>query len=367
MHPLLKRLLITAACAASFLPPALAATPAPTLNEAGIEEVVATVMREQSIPGMAVGVLHEGKLIYAKGFGKANLEWNLPVTPDTVFMIGSISKPMLAVGINLLAERGKLGLDDLVSKHIPGTPASWQGITLRHLLNHTSGIRRESPAFDGDKARPDIELITATFPAPLDFPTGSKLQYCNICYFTLAEVITRVSGESWRTFMTREVFAPAGMSVTRTTSNVDLIPQRAGSYALKDGQQINVPEWAAVRPSGAFASSLNDMAKWEAALFTNKILKAPTLAAMAEPAKLADGKPAPYGMQGAGYGLGWAVSQFQGQRRVAHGGSLAGFRSVHARYPDSGMAIVVLTNGAGARTEAIESLLAKQVLATLQR
>ena len=320
-------------------------------------------MREQSIPGMAVGVLHEGKLIYAKGFGNASLEWNLPVTPDTVFMIGSISKPMLAVGINLLAERGKLGLDDPVSKHIPGTPASWQGITLRHLLNHSSGIRRESPAFDGDKAKPDMELISATFASPLDFPTGSKTQYCNVCYLTLAEVITRVSGESWRTFMAREVFALAGMSATRTTSNVDLIPQRAGSYVLKDGQQVNVPEWTALRPSGAFVSSLNDMAKWEAALYGNRILKAETLAAMAQPGRLADGSVAPFGGPGGGYGLGWVTGQFQGQRRVAHGGSLAGSRSMHARYPDSGLAIVLLTNGAGARTDQIEALLARQVLA----
>ncbi len=363
MHVSLKRLLIAAAPALALLAPAWAATPAPKLNEAGIEEVVSTVMREQSIPGMAVGVLREGRLIYAKGFGKASLEWNQPVTPDTVFMIGSISKPMLSVGINLLAERGKLSLEDPVSRHIPGTPASWQGITLRHLLTHTSGIRRESPAFDGDKPRPDIELITATFAVPLDFPTGSKSQYCNICYFTLAEVISRVSGEPWRSFMAREVFAPAGMTVTRTTSNVDLIPQRAGSYLLKDGQQLNVPEWAALRPSGAFASSLNDMARWEAALYTNKILKAETLAAMARPGLLADGKPAPFGTAGAGYGLGWVLSQFQGQRRVAHGGSLAGFRSMHARYPDSGTAIIVLTNGAGARTEQIETLLAQQVLA----
>lgn len=363
MPLLLKRLLIAATSVSCLLAPALAATPAPTLNEPAIEEIVATTMHEQSIPGIAVGVLHEGKLVYAKGFGKANLEWNLPVTPDTIFMIGSISKPMLSVGINLLAERGKLGLDDPVSKHIPGTPASWQGITLRHLLNHTSGIRRESPAFDGDKARPDIELISATFASPLDFPTGSKSQYCNVCYFTLAEVITRVSGESWRTFMAREVFAPAGMSATRTTSNVDLIPQRASSYEFKDGRMLNVPEWAAVRPSGAFVSSLNDMAKWEAALFANKILKAETLAAMAQPGLLSDGKVAQFGAPGAGYGLGWATSQFQGQRRVAHGGSLAGFRSIHARYPESGLAIILLTNGAGARTDRIEALIAAKVLA----
>ncbi len=333
----------------------------PVINAAALDQLIADEMREKNIPGLALAITHNGKPLYVRGYGKANLEHDLPVTADSIFMVGSISKPMLAVGIMLLAEQGKLLLDDPVSKHIPGTPESWRGITLRHLLNHTSGIRRESPAFDGDKVVPDIDLITATFASPLDFPTGSKSQYCNICYFTLAEIIARTSGQPWPQFMASRVFAPAGMSVTRTTSPTALLPRRAASYSWRDGAYSNVREFAALRPSGAFISSINDMVKWEAALFENRILPATALAAMAVPGKLNDGSVAPFRGPGTGYGLGWAVDTVDGQTRVSHGGALAGFRSEHARYPQSGLAIILLTNASGARPDQIERKVAKLV------
>ncbi len=331
----------------------------PVIDAAAMEQLIAAEMREKNIPGLALAIVHNGKPLLVRGFGKANLEHDLPVTADSIFMVGSISKPMLAVGVMLLGEQGKLSLDDPVSKHIPGTPETWRGITLKHLLNHTSGIRRESPAFDGDKAVPDIDLINATFASPLDFPTGTKSQYCNICYFTLAEIITRVSGQPWPQFMASRVFAPAGMSVTRTTTTSTLISRRAASYSWRDGTYTNVREYVALRPSGAFISSINDMVKWEAALYENRILPATALAAMAVPGKLNDGSVAPFRGPGTGYGLGWAVDTVEGQTRVSHGGALAGFRAEHARYPQSGLAIVVLTNAAGGRPDQIERKVAK--------
>lgn len=338
-----------------------AAPAPPVIDAAAIEQLIDAEMREKNIPGLALAIVHNGKPLLVRGFGKANLEHDLPVTADSIFMVGSISKPMLAVGVMLLAEQGKLSLDDPVSKHIPGTPDTWRGITLKHLLNHTSGIRRESPAFDGDKSTPDIDLITATFASPLDFPTGTKSQYCNICYFTLAEIITRVSGQPWPQFMASRVFAPAGMSVTRTTSTSTLIPRRAASYSWRDGTYTNVREFVALRPSGAFISSINDMVKWEAALFENRLLPATALAAMAVPGKLNDGSVAPFRGPGSGYGLGWAVDTVEGQTRVSHGGALAGFRSEHARYPQSGLAIIVLTNASGGRPDQIERKVVKLV------
>jgi D-alanyl-D-alanine carboxypeptidase len=335
------------------------AVPAPVIDIVALEQLIAAEMREKNIPGLALAITQNGKPLFVRGFGKANLEQDLPVTADSVFMVGSISKPMLAVGVMLLAEQGKLSLDDAVSKHVPGTPESWRGITLRHLLNHTSGIRRESPAFDGDKAVPDIDLITATFASPLDFPTGTKSQYCNICYFTLAEIIGRVSGQPWPQFMASRVFAPAGMSATRTTSPTALVPRRAASYAWREGAHTNIREYVALRPSGAFISSINDMVKWEAALYGNSILPATALAAMAVPGKLNDGSVAQFRGPGSGYGLGWAIDTIDGQTRVSHGGSLAGFRSEHARYPQSGVAIILLTNVGNARPDQIERKVAK--------
>jgi D-alanyl-D-alanine carboxypeptidase len=328
----------------------------PTIDVAEIDKIVAKHMREKSIPGVALAVVHKGKALYVKGLGKVNLEHDIAATSESVFLIGSVSKPIIAMGITLLAQQGKLSVDDLVSKHIPDTPATWREITLRHLLNHTAGLVRESPAFDGNKVVPDIDLIKATFPLPLDFPTGSKFQYCNICYFTLAEIITRVSGQAWPTFMTKHFFTPAGMSATRASSVTSLITNRVASYSVKDGVYTIEREYAALRPSGAFASTINDLVKLENSLYQHQVLTAENLTRMQQPAKLNDGNNALFNDQpNTGYGLGWALATFNGQLRVWHGGSLAGFRAVYRRYPESGVAIIVLTNLATARPNEIES------------
>jgi D-alanyl-D-alanine carboxypeptidase len=338
-----------------------AATIAPIFSEAAIDHLMAEKMREQFIPGATLAIVHRGKVIYVKAYGKANLEHDLPMTTDSVLMVGSVSKPMLAVAIARLHEQGKLKFDDPIANYIPDTPKAWGEVTLRHLLNHTSGIVRESPAFDGNKIAADIDLIKATFALPLDFPTGTKSQYCNICYFALAEVITRVSGKPWPEFMAEQIFVPAGMSATRTASPTALIPRRATSYNSKNGVYVNEREYAALRPSGAFISSINDLVKWEAALFNNRLISAETLNSMAIPAKLKNGSIIPFSGPSTGYGLGWATSHFDGEPRISHGGALAGFRSIYARYPDRGVAIVLLTNSATANLQNVEPLIAKIV------
>jgi D-alanyl-D-alanine carboxypeptidase len=347
---------------ATAKPTATVAT-APIFSQEAIDAVITEKMREQMIPGAALAIVYRGKAIYVKAYGKANLENDSLVTPDSVFMLASVSKPMLAVGIARLGEQGKLKLDDPIANYIPDTPMAWREVTLRHLLNHTSGIVRESPAFDGNKIVADIDLIKAAFPLPLDFPTGTKSQYCNICYFTLAEVITRVSGKSWPEFMAEQIFVPAGMSATRTASPTALIPRRATSYNSKNGVYVNEREYAALRPSGAFISSINDLVKWETALFNNSLISAETLNSMAIPAKLKNGSIIPFGepSNAAGYGLGWVISSAEGQSRVAHGGVLAGFRTLYARYPESGITIILLTNAATAKPTSIEPLIAKIV------
>lgn len=328
---------------------------------AAIDAVIIEKMREQMIPGAALAIVHRGKASYIKAYGKANLENDLPVTPDSLFMLASVSKPMLALGIALLSEQGKLKFDDPIANYIADTPKAWREVTLRHLLNHTSGIVRESPAFDGNKNVADIDLIKASFALPLDFPTGTKSQYCNICYFALAEVITRVSGKPWPQFMAEQIFATAGMSATRAASPTALIPRRVASYTSKNGVYVNEREYAALRPSGAFWSSINDLAKWEAALFNNRLISADTLNSMAIPAMLKDGSIIPFGepSNATGYGLGWAISSVEGQSRVSHGGVLAGFRTLYARYPESGITIILLTNAATAKPASIEPLIAK--------
>jgi D-alanyl-D-alanine carboxypeptidase len=343
---------------------ALEKSAAPVINIAAIEKIMADEMQSKKIPGAALAIVHNGNTLYAKGFGRANLEHDVPVTPDSVFLIASVSKPILAMGVMLLAQQGKLNIDDPLSKYLTDTPESWRDITLRHLMNHTAGLVRESPAFDGNKAVPNIDLIRATYPLPLDFPTGTKIRYCNICYFTLAEVISRVSGEPWPTFMEKNIFSPAGLRATRTSSTSDVIANRAASYSVRNGVYSIEREYIPVRPSGAFASSLNDIVRLEKMLVQKQLLNADTIARMQQPATLKDGSKAPFdSVTGAGYGLGWVVSNMDGQLRVGHGGSLAGFRTLYQRYPERGVAIIVLTNLSTARPNDIEAAVAKVVFA----
>lgn len=344
---------------APFAPFAPAATAAPALDTDAIDVLVAREMATNQVPGLALAIVHKGELRYAKGYGLADVENQVPVTPDSVFAIASVSKPLLALAVAHLVEQGKLSWSDPVAKHLPGTPESWRAITLAHLGNHTSGITRESPAFDGEKRQPDAELVTATYPLPLRFPTGSAMEYCNVCYFALAEVVSRTSGMPWPAYVEQALFKPAGMQHTRTTSVSDLVPRRVASYQLENGRLSNAREYVALRPSGAFLSTVNDLARFEAALQADRIVSAAMRRFMETPSLLNDGKPGTMNPAALGYGLGWEISEVDGRRRVVHGGSLAGFRTIYARYPDQGWAVIILANGSGAKRIALEAAIAR--------
>ncbi|MBL8518321.1 MAG: beta-lactamase family protein [Betaproteobacteria bacterium] len=359
LHSILVVALATATALSSMPARADSRAASPPLDTAAIDQTVSRLMAEQNVPGLALAVVYKGELRYAKGYGKANIEHDITATPDTVFAIASVSKPLIALGVAKLVEQGKLGWSDPISKHLPGTPDTWRAVTLAHLANHTSGIVRESPAFEGDKIKSDFEVVAAAYPVPLAFPTGSKMQYCNVCYFALAEVITRTAGEPWPRFMEREVFQPSGAKDTRPTSVRDLVPRRAASYEWKDGKHHNVREYVALRPSGAFLSTVNDLARIEAALTAGRLVKPDALKHAETPARLNDGSVGKMNPNSLGYGIGWEISEQDGRRRVAHGGSLAGFRTMYARYPDEGWAVILLTNGGGARPNALEGAVTK--------
>ena len=194
------------------------------------DRFIAAEMSRAHIPGIALAVVRGGKLIKAQGYGFADLEHDIAVTPQTVFKIGSVSKQFLATGIMLLVQEGRVALDDPVAKYFAGAPDSWRGITLRHFLTHTSGVLREGPAFEAMKVQPDSIVIGSSFTRQLEFTTGSKYQYCNVCYFALAEIIARVSGKPWDEFLADRVFRPMGMTSTRTTTTTALVRNRARGY-----------------------------------------------------------------------------------------------------------------------------------------
>ena len=227
-----------------------------------------------------------------------------------------------------------------------------RGITLRHFLTHTSGVIREGPAFDPFKVQADSLVIQSAFPRPLEFPTGSKWQYCNVCYFTLAEVITRVSGKPWDAFLTERVFRPSGMAATRTTTTTALVPRRARGYDWRDSSYVNALEYLALRPSGAFLSTALDLARWEAMLYRDEVLTRATREAMWTPVRLTDGTTF-------GYGYGWMLDSLDGHRQIHHGGTLPGFRAMMARFPDDSLTVIVLTNSSRAQPEQIAAGVAK--------
>lgn len=323
---------------------------------AAADGVVRDEMRKQHIPGVALTILRDGKIIHQAGFGVADLEQDLPVRADTAFNIGSLSKQFLAEGILLLVQDGKVALDAPVSLYLPDAPASWSAITIRHLLSHTAGLIREAPGFDGNKVQSDIQVIRSAYGVPLNAPTGTRFEYSNLGYFILAEVISRTSGKPWPAFFAEHVFGPLGMHATRPTSLADLIPHRASGYAWEEGRFRNAQSYLALRPSGAFTSTAADLAKWEAVLARGGLTGGAPRAAMWTPAKLSSGEAAPYG-------FGWRLESVEGHAEIGHGGSLPGFRSYYARYPEAKLAIIVLTNNGGAEAREIARGIAKVMMA----
>lgn len=313
-----------------------------------VDDFVKAEMKRQHIPAVSIVVLKNGAVVKAEAYGLADIEHGIPATPDTVFKIGSVSKQFLATGIMLLVQDGKLGLNDKISKYFDGTPPAWDAITIRHLLTHTSGLVREAPGFNPYRVQPDLDVIKTAYPLPLQFTPGEKYDYSNLGYFALADIIRKVSGKPWGDFLNERVFAPLGMTSTRVTTAADIVPKRADGYTWTKETFQNTENWPAVRPSGAFLSTTLDLAKWEAALLTDRILKTSTKTEMWTPMTLNDGRKNPYG-------FGWALDDFRGIETIQHGGSLTGFRAHYLRWPAYGVTVVTLTNLASADTESIGS------------
>ena len=184
-----------------------------------VDDYVKAEMKRQHIPGVSVAVIKDGKVIKAEGYGMANVELNVPARPETVYKIGSVSKQFIAAGVLLLVQDGKLSLDDKISKFLEGTPDTWREITVQHLLTHTSGIVREAPGFDPLKIQDDAEVIKTAYNLPLRFAPGEKWEYCNVGYFSLAEIIRKVSGKPWSDYLSERLFTPLEMNATRATTD----------------------------------------------------------------------------------------------------------------------------------------------------
>jgi CubicO group peptidase (beta-lactamase class C family) len=277
-----------------------------------VDDYLKARMLKDHVPGVSVAVVRDGKIIKAEGYGLANIELNVPVRPETIFKIGSVSKQFISAGILLLIQEGKISLDDSISKFLDGTPETWKPITVRHLLTHTSGIVREAPGFDPLKIQADADVIKTAYPLPLRFAPGEKWEYCNVGYFSLAEIIRKVTGKPWDDYLRDALFKPLEMNSTRTTTMTDLVSDRANGYGWREGKYVNAAIYFALRPSGAFLSNVLDLAKWDAALYSDRFLKPATREQMWREVKLNSGATYPYG-------FGWELDTVGGHKLIHHG------------------------------------------------
>jgi len=317
------------------------------------DDFVRQQIKRQRIPGVAIAVVRDGAVIKEGGYGVADLKTGTPVTPDTVFKIASVSKQFMAAGIMLLVQDGRVRLDDPVGRHMPEVPGSWAGITIRHLLSHTSGLPREAPGWAPSSTSDAADIRTA-FSTPLRFAPGTKWEYSNLGYTVAGEIIVRVSGRPWPEFMTERVFRPAGMLATRTTTITEAIPNRAAGYSDND-RLLEAQDWAAVRPGGGFLSTVRDLARWDAVLYGDSILAEASRREMWTAMALADGSSALYG-------LGWFIHRPGARRQVWHSGGMPGFKAQLHRYLDDRVTVIVLINLDDADDDTIASGIAELYL-----
>jgi CubicO group peptidase (beta-lactamase class C family) len=315
-------------------------------QEDNIDVFLNNQIQQQGIIGLSIGIVKGGKIIKAKGYGLANIELNVPATENTVYKIGSLSKQFIAVGIMKLVQEGKLKISDPVANYLNDSPEKWNSITIRHLLNHTSGLPSEPPGFDGMKEQADSIYIKAAFTDSLTYPSGSKFGYSNFGYFILADIIRITSHLSFPDYMKKCIFDECDLKNTRTTSSEAIIYNRADGYIKSANDSVlNVPDYSALRPSGAFLSNINDLLKWELDMQDNRLLTQISWNQL-----WGDTTKTPLTMDNEAiyYGYGWMTNKVSGKQFVHHGGSMPGFKSAYFRYIEDKTAIIILTNSENA-------------------
>ncbi|AMV40804.1 serine hydrolase domain-containing protein [Planctomyces sp. SH-PL62] len=338
--------------AAAVAPAARAQDPAPPPSAAEIDAYIEKAMRDRHVPGLSAAVVRDGQVVLAKGYGLADVEQNVPATVDTVYQLASVTKTFTSAAVMLLVREGKLALDDKINDRLPDLPAVWKDVTVRHLLNHTSGIKSYTSVPDFQKSPwkdyAHRELLDLVAKEPLEFAPGEKFEYSNTGYYLLGMLIEKASGEPYGRFTAARVFEPLGMSRTRLNDLQAIIPGRARGYRWDRKELENVAPVSPTQPfaAGALVSSVSDLIKWDAALAEHELLDEATLGSMWTPTRLNGGGES-------GYGFGWEVSKVNGRPMVAHGGGIPGFSTQLSRFPDDRLTVIVLTNAEGGHAGAL--------------
>ncbi len=308
-----------------------------------VDDWVHGEMSRRHIPGMVVGVYQDGEPVKVQAYGTADIENQIPMSCDSVLEIGSITKQFTAAAILMLREEGKLGLDDPIGKYLTGAPASWSGITVRHLLTHTSGL--PDPGEYGAESSDSQETIRSLAALPISSPPGECWSYCNAGYQLLGHIIEKVSGETYHAFLRKRIFQPLGMTSTRCANSTALIPHRARGYSWDGQGWLNSDS---ISPSKGFAaasllSTVADLEKWNRSLEQKTLLNSESVCLMEKCQRLTSGQEA-WTECSASYGLGVFVRSCSGKLAVMHSGGTDSFSSQNTWFPSDRLSVIVLAN-----------------------
>jgi D-alanyl-D-alanine carboxypeptidase len=319
------------------------APPAPSGIAASLDAVLAESFPADQ-PGAAAIVVRDGQVLLRRAYGMADLELGVPLAPEHVFRIGSLTKQFTAVGILMLAEEGLLSLDDPLSRFFPDYPAGGRGVTVEQLLAHTSGIRSYTGMPEwAATTRQDVSLddLIAWFrDQPLDFAPGEQFLYNNSGYVLLGAIIERLSGLSYPEFVETRITRPLGLTATHYGDGTRIIPNRVPGYSRPGGGEwVNAEFVSMTHPhaAGALLSTVDDLARWDAAITRGELLSPHGWRRAFTPIHLADG-------QSTGYAAGWSVGRVGPYAAVEHGGGINGFTAYALRVPDAGLFVAVLAN-----------------------
>ncbi|MBA4849524.1 serine hydrolase [Emticicia sp. BO119] len=326
------------------------------IDSGRVDKYILARMAQSKIPAISIGIVYKGDLIYANAYGKANLEHNIALKPESPFKLASLTKPFTAFAILQLFEKGKIKLDEKASFYLKNLPIKWETITVRQLLSHTSGLADyfQSPDWSWQNSwRLDLshkEFIAMNEKSPIIFSPGERMQYCNTNYYLLGMIIEVITGKSYNQYLKEEIFEPLGMSHTQIDKSEMLISDRVNGYTLSDKKLLNAEytsnTWA--YSEGGLISTVEDLAKFDKALYSEALLRKETIKEMWSPSKLKNGKEGVIGDNGAGnpnhYGLGWFLSDYKGHKLTLAGGNKPGFTCTYFHFEDKSLSIIILSN-----------------------
>lgn len=319
---------------------------------AKLDRVVVTYQKNRNFLGSAL-VAKGGKILFEKGYGMANIELDVPNTPDTKFRLGSITKQFTATSIMQLQEQGKLSVNDLACKYVDGCPDPWKTITIHQLLTHTSGIPSytsaefmKAPEHVRTPLKP-VEVLMLTKDKPLEFEPGSKWNYDNSGYIFLGVIIEKVSGEKYADYLKKHIFGPLDMQNSGYDDTKSIVKNRASGYQPGPDGLVNSDyiDMSLPYAAGSLYSTVRDLYRWDRALYTEKVISKASMQKMFTEEKN-------------NYGYGWSLGPMVNHKQIGHGGGIFGFVTYIARFPDDDAFVVVLSNSVAGNSQGVASALA---------